>query len=158
MPDFETPTKEAVVAPVKEKRVKAPPVEEKPKEEYSKEELSGILDTIMFEGEYSETVTVKGKLKVIFRTRTAEETTEVSRIIDGKMYNLMTTIQEERALYNLAFSLTNYNGMDLSKVKPLPDRFKYVSKLPIFVVSALADALAKFDKKVDTACREFENF
>lgn len=156
MAEFESPlTKDKeVIASKKAKQLAA----ETPKEDFSKEELLNILDTIMFEGEYTETVTVKGKLKVIFKTRTAEETMEVSRLIDGKSYNLMSTVQEERAMYNLAFSLINYNGMDLSKVKALPDRFSYISKLSIFVVSALADALANFDKKVDKACREFENF
>ena len=79
-------------------------------------------------------------------------------MIDAKTYNLITTVQEERAMYNLAFSLLNYNGMDLSKQRPIPERFKYISKLPIFIVSSLADSLAKFDKKIDAACREIENF
>lgn len=155
MADFESPTSQSVI---KAAPVKAKEVVKQDKSEFTKEELLQILDTIVFEGEYSESITVKGKLKVVFRTRTAEETTAISRLLDAKSYNLATTYQEERALHNLAYSLVNYNGMDLIKMDATTERFKYVSKLPIFVVSSLADALAKFDKKVDTACREFENF
>lgn len=170
MPDFESATisKEAVQERqvIKESAKSAKPAKvqeqaatlEKEKPEYSKEELMVILDTIIFEGEYSEKISIRSKLNVTFRTRTAEETLEVSKNLDNKQYNLATTYQEERTMYNLAYSLTNYNGADLLKAKPVPERLNYISKLPIFVVSALADALARFDKKVDTACREIENF
>lgn len=163
MPDFqsatitkEIPKESAKIAkPVKAQQEAAL---DKQKPEFSKEELMVILDTIIFEGEYSEKINIRNKLNVTFRTRTAEETLEVSKNLDNKQYNLATTYQEERTMYNLAYSLTNYNGTDLLKAKPIPERLNYIAKLPIFIVSALADGLARFDKKVDTACREIENF
>lgn len=130
-------------------------VKEEQKPEFSQEELMQIFDDIIFSGEYSEEVTIKGKLKVTFKSRTAEETSAITKEIDSGTYNLVTSVQEKRALLNLNYSVSAYNGKDLSKVT-IEDRAKFIGKLPAVVVAALSEALVKFDRKIDMACREGE--
>lgn len=123
---------------------------------FDKDELLRIFDDIIFSGEYTEEVTIRGKLKVVFKARTAEDTTTISREIDGKNFTLITTLQEHRALLNLAHSLVGYAGKDLTNV-PVDERKKILNKLPAVMVAALSSELSKFDLKIDMACREGES-
>lgn len=124
--------------------------------EFDKDELLRIFDDIIFSGEYTEEVTIKGKLKLVFKARTAEDTTTISREVDGKNFTLITTLQEYRALLNLAHSLVGYAGKDLTSVS-IEDRKKIINKLPAVMVAALSSELSKFDLKIDMACREGES-
>jgi hypothetical protein len=124
--------------------------------EYKKEELTAVFDQLIFEGEFKEEVTIKGKLKVEFRSRTAEETMEISKFLDNAEYKLLTTMQEQRAFLNLNKSLVKYQGKDLSAV-PSDERAKFIRRLPTSILASLADSLAEFDRKVDIACREAED-
>lgn len=141
---------------IKNEDVKAVVEAAKPKlPEFDKDELLRVFDEIIFEGEYSEEVSIKGKLKVVFRARSVEDTTSITREIDGKNFALITTLQEQRALLNLAYSLVSYSGKDLGKME-IEERKKFINKLPAAVVAALSQELSKFDLKVDMACREGE--
>jgi len=123
--------------------------------EFDKDELLHIFDEIIFSGEYTEEINIRGKLKIVFRARSAEETTTISREIDGKNFTLITTLQEHRALLNLAYSLVGYAGKDLSKVS-IDDRKAILNRLPAAMVATLSNRLSTFDLKVDMACREGE--
>lgn len=130
------------------------PVEEtKEAPKYTPEELLQIFDTILFEGEYTEDILIKGKLKVTFRSRSAAETSEITKDIDAKQFNLISALQEYRAFLNLVYSLTHYNGKNFGSA-PLEERKGLVGKLPAVVVAALSTALYEFDVKTDAACRE----
>jgi hypothetical protein len=128
-------------------------VEAKPK--WTKEELYAVFDTLLFQGEYTETTTIKGKLPITLRSRSAEETLKISREIDNTPYNLVSTVQEHKAMLNLSYSLVNYSGKELSALGQ-EATYKFINKLPIFIVSVLIDTLANFDSKVEMACREGE--
>jgi hypothetical protein len=123
--------------------------------EYKKEELVTLFDELIFSGEYKEERTIKGKLKVTFRTRSADEAMEISKALDSTEYKLLTTMQEQRAFLNLINALISYQGKDLSTMAPT-DKAKYIKKLPVSIVGSLVDALTEFDRKVDLACREAE--
>jgi hypothetical protein len=123
--------------------------------EYTKEVLTAVFDQLIFEGEYKEEVTIKGKLKVEFRSRTADETMEISKFLDSAEYKLLTTMQEQRAFLNLNKSLVKYQGKDLSIIS-FDERAKFIRRLPTSILASLADSLAEFDRKVDMACREAE--
>ena len=125
---------------------------------YSKEELLSIFDDILFQGYYQEDVTLKDRLTISFRTRSAEDTAKISRIIDAEQYQLSSTYMEHRALLNLATSMVTFNGKDMQD-KTLEDRFIFVKKLPAHLVALLSKALVEFDTKVETACKDGdENF
>jgi hypothetical protein len=126
---------------------------EQPK--YSKEELLAIFDEMIFSGDYEENVTIKGKLKVIFKARSAEDTTKISKDIDAKNFTLISTLQEHRSLQNLAYSLVNYSGQDW-RTLAVEDRLKKINKLPSVIVGALSQALFDFDNKISAACQEGE--
>jgi hypothetical protein len=123
--------------------------------EYKKEELMAVFDQLIFEGEFKEESTIKGKLKVEFRSRTAEETMEISKFLDSAEYKLLTTMQEQRAFLNLNKSLVKYQGRDLTTISN-DEKGKFIRRLPTSILASLADSLAEFDRKVDLACREAE--
>lgn len=129
--------------------------EEKKEPEFSVEELATLFDELMFQGEYTEEMKIKGKLAITFRTRTADETLEISKKIDVIQANLVSTVNEQRAVLNLGYSLISYQGKDLSKAT-VEERLLFVKKLPTPIIAALTDSLAKFERKVDIACREAE--
>lgn len=127
----------------------------KPKSKYTQEELLSIFDEILFSGEYREDVLIKGKLKVTFRSRSVEETTDISRRLDGGNYKLVNTLQEQRALLNLGYSVVGYNNKDLTS-QDIEERLKFIRKLPASLIATLSEALVRFDMKTDEACREAE--
>jgi len=128
---------------------------EKPK--YDKDELLTILDELMFSGEYSEDVTINGRLKVAFKTRSAASTSEITRSMDSQKFNLLSTMMEQKALLCISHSLIAYNGIDLS-TKSHAERKQFVEKLPSVMVSAISNALVKFDLKTEAALEETEAF
>lgn len=130
---------------------------EEKKEKYTQEELLSIFDTIMFEGEYREDVVIKGKLKVTFKTRSGADTGAITKALDAKQFNLMSTMNEYRALLSIAYSITRYNDKDLGSA-PLEKRIEFIEKLPSVVVSALSNALVDFDIKTEAALAEQETF
>lgn len=125
------------------------------KSKYSKEELLRIFDEMIFSSEYIEDATIKGKLKVTFRSRSVEDTTAISKAVEAQDFKMLSTLSEYRALQNLAYSLVKYNGRDLSKTSP-EERLKFLNSLPAVIVSSLSDTLNKFDQKMVEACQEGE--
>lgn len=122
---------------------------------YDQNELLAIFDEILFSGEYTEEVLIKGKLKVVFKTRSVEDTTAITKDIDASVSNLLSTLQETRALANLLYSLVTYNGKNLADM-PIEERKKFIGKIPAVVVGAVSEALVKFDSKVAAAFTEGE--
>jgi len=125
------------------------------KPKYDPQELLAIFDEMIFSGEYQETVSIKGKLKVTFRTRSVNDITEMTRETDGKNFTLISSLAEHRALLNLAYSLVSYAGKDLSSMS-IEDRKKFIGSLSGVIGSALSEALVKFDEKVSAAFAEGE--
>lgn len=135
--------------------------EDKPEPEFSEEELLRVFDEILFEGSYAESVTIRNKLKVVFRSRSGKETADVARRIDKAELNLMSTVGQYISMFNLAYSLVSYNDRDLSGLPVFPEkqgssRFEFISSLPAPIIAALSQALVKFDRKVFLACQEAE--
>lgn len=122
---------------------------------YSPEELLRVFDEIIFSGEYRETFNIRGKVPVTFRTRTAEEISEIQRYIDSAGSQLISTVESIRSIMNLQFSLCNYRGKDLSLMKK-EERAAFIEKLPAPVVGMMLVILSKFDQKIAQACREGE--
>lgn len=129
------------------------PKADKPK--YDPEELLTIFDEIMFSGEYSEQVTIRGKLKVTFRTRTAEEVRNINRMVDGTPATFASTLEGVRSLLELRYALVMYQGKDLRSIKD-DERDRFLNSLPAPVVGTLLKALSNFDAKVYEACQEGE--
>lgn len=162
MSDFEMPTKEkkskvaqmteATEAPVVEDSAKTA---EEEKSKYDKEELLRIFDDMLFAGSYSEVVTIRGKLKVSFITRTAEQMDWITQKIDTTTAVLMATLVEKRNLLNLYYALTSYQGKDLSTLK-YEEKVSFINKLPAPVVGILMVALFNFDTKINAATKEGE--
>jgi transcriptional regulator of NAD metabolism len=125
------------------------------KPQFTEAELAKIFDEIIFSGEYSEQVTIKGKLHVTLKTRTAEESEEITRKLDSTGANLISTLNEKRALLNVYYALTGYQGKDMSTSKR-EDREKFINRLPSPIIGAIVNALSKFDRKVYAACKDGE--
>ena len=149
MSDFETKPNTSPSTP----DVAIPAVEEKP--EFDKKELLAIFDEILYQGEYTETITIKGKLKVTFRTRNAKEVNEINRKIDALTVNLMSTANDLRSIENLKYALVEFHGKKLGTLKP-EDRDVIIDRMPAPVIASLLTALTKFDRKIYAACNEGE--
>lgn len=124
---------------------------------YTKEDLLTIFDEIMFSGEYREDVSIKDKLKVTFVTRSAANTSEITRELDAKKFNLMSSMYEYKALLCICYSLVAYNGKDLSSMS-IENKKLFIEKLPSVVVAALSTALVDFDLKTEAALSEMDSF
>lgn len=127
----------------------------KDRPQYDPDELLKIFDDIIFQGEYSETVIIRNKLRVKFKTRSVEELETISRIIDGTTANLITTLNEKSSILNLQYALLQYQGTSLA-TESVEKRAKFIGSLPGPVVGALLKALNEFDSKVFAACRDSE--
>lgn len=133
-------------------------VDQPSKSKYSEEELLQIFDHILFSGNYTEEVTIKGRLSVTFITRTGEQVQEIQRTLDKSGIVMITTMEQERSLLNLEASLLNINGKDLSGLTAT-EKSKFIRSLPAPVLSLVSTALQEFDTKVMEACSEgSENF
>jgi len=130
-------------------------VEKKEEPKYSDAELAALFDEIIFNGEYSEDVVIRDRLRVRFRTRSAGEVDEIERVIDSTQATLIATLQQKRQILNLQYSLISYQGKDLRTLSA-EDRAKFLARVPGPVVGTLMHALAKFDEKVFLACKDAE--
>lgn len=157
--DFEMPVKDkSPVAQMTEATTEAPAAEapkEKVKPKYDPNELLRIFDEMIFAGGYTETMTIRGKLKVAFTTRTAEQMNSITQAIDGLSAVLVVTLEEKRNLLNLYHALVSYQGKDLSSLK-YDDKVSFISKLPAPVVGMMMVALYEFDNKINAATKEGE--
>jgi len=122
---------------------------------YSKEELLTVFDEIIFSGEYREDALIKGKLKVTFRSRSADDVNSITREMDNQIHNLVSAYNERVAFLNVVYSVISYAGKDLSGMG-IDDKKAYLGKLPAVIIAALSEALVKFDSKVAEACIEGE--
>lgn len=131
------------------------PDQEQDEPQYDQNELNQIFDEIIFSGEYAEDITIRGRLKVRLRTRTAEEIEAISRVVDSTTANLVATLAEKRSLLNLQYALASFQGKDLRALK-IEERAKFLGRIPGPVIGSLLTALSKFDQKVYAACKEGE--
>lgn len=125
--------------------------EKKKKEDYSEDDLLKVFDEIIFSGEYSEDVSIRGKLNVTFKTRTSKQVSLITGKLDSEQVNLRSTQDERRLLLNLEYALTQYQGKDLSSMKS-EDKTKFIEALPAPIIGAILVALSRFDDKVYKAC------
>lgn len=146
-------TQEEDTAPESDETQSAEAATKAPK--YSEEELAAIFDEIIFSGEYVEEVSIRGKLRVCFRTRTAEEIRQITQAVDGAQAVYANTVESLRSLLQLQYALTSYQGKDLTGIRP-QERTAFIGQIPGPVVALLLQALAKFDEKVFAACQEGE--
>jgi hypothetical protein len=118
---------------------------------YPDEELLRVFDEIIFSGEYLETFDIKGRIKVTFKTRTAEDINKIQKIIDSSNMNLISSVETLRSFLNLQYSLVEYHKHDLSTLK-YEEKSKFIENLAGPIVGMLLTMLAKFDHKVAKAC------
>lgn len=158
MSEFETKSKtktpKVEIQATETKAIEAA-VKEITKPKYDPTVLLAIFDDIIFQGEYAEDVTIKNKLRVTFRTRSAKEISAITREIDKTSNNLVTTQNEQRSLLNLYYGLVHYQGKKLGEM-PYAERVEFIDSLPGPIIGALMNAFTEFDAKVYAACQEGE--
>ena len=129
---------------------------EKPKPKYSQEELLAVFDEIIFSQEYTETYTIRNRLRVTFKTRTAEQVNAIQQEVDKSTANLITTMEQFRAMCNLRDAIVTYNDIEIGVMKS-QDRMNFVRALPAAIVSTLITLHNRFEEKVALACEEGES-
>jgi hypothetical protein len=125
------------------------------KPKYDEAELAKIFDEIIFSGVYTEDVVIKGRLRITLKSRTAQESEEISSKLDTSPANLISTLNERRALLNVYYALVRYQGKDLSMMK-MEEKEKFVNQIPAAIVNVIVKAIASFDTKVYAACEDGE--
>lgn len=120
-------------------------------EDFEESELITIFDSILFEGDYTEEVTIGGRLKVKFRTRSMSQVQAMVRELDGLKAELVSTIAEARSQINLKQALVEYQGVNVDALSD-EEKEAFFGRLPGPIVARLLDALRKFDIKVSFAC------
>lgn len=113
-------------------------------------ELESIYDSIMFEGSYSEEVSIGKRVRVTFRTRTGKEAREVIMRLDKLGLNMGLTVESIRGLYSLAQSVLSINGQDLSGDK-FEVKVEKLEELPTQLIARLLAEFSKFELKVAAA-------
>lgn len=117
------------------------------KEEFPKSELLSIFDSLITQNVYVESCKIGSRMNVVWRTRTAEESNAIAKLIDSAGFNMILTIQNHTNILNMAYSLVAFNGKDYRDA-PLAVKHKMLQGLPEVLIIALSESLAKFDYKV----------
>lgn len=173
LPQTATPPAPVVAAP------EAPPVPElepeapiDPKEKYlkrleelqvSKEQAAQIIDAMITQGAYEETVAITKKLSVRFRTRGQDAAERLNRVLNIENPQFTGSVYSTIAVQNMASSLVQYGPykFDPSTEEGFKVVMEYIrTKIPQPVYSVLVTKLSKFDEKLAAVMTEgcVENF
>lgn len=145
-----------------EERNRVPSYEEGLKEAgISLKEARVIIDSILFQQFYSETIQLSKQFEVVFRTRLYEDNIRAMKYLEVENPSYPQSINDLLARYNLAASLLQYGetsfefpSKDTTKEqeeKLFDIRLQFVKRLPIPVIMRLLAELNKFDYKVSAA-------
>ena len=117
--------------------------------------MADIFDTILFEGTYSETISVKKKLTFTLRSRTVEEVMAINDLVENKEFKTQGAALDEQLFRHLSYALVNYNGVSWEHLTA-EQRADKIKKFPAPIMQLLTSKLGEFDKKVSDACKEGE--
>lgn len=117
--------------------------------------MDSIFDAILFQGYYSETQTLKGKLTFTFKSRSVDDVMAINAALDEKELKTSTSLVDQQLLYHLAYAIEDYNGKSWKNI-PVDKRIAELKKLPAPLMHSLTAKLSAFDKKVREACDEGE--
>lgn len=130
--------------------------------EISEEEATEIIDSLLTNMVYEETSLIRGKIKFKLRTRTAGQMDRVQERIKKANPNNYAEINNLLNKYNLASSLSHYDGHDLEadSDEGFEQALSLVDRLPGPLFRYLVDKLARFDEKLYLVMQEgaLENF
>ena len=117
----------------------------------TEDEKLAIFDKLLFEGAYTEIVTIGKQTSVEFKTRTADEIVLIGQNLEALKPTSDYLGVVYMTLLQLSYGILKFNGRDLGELPPYPARFNFFKKFPSAVIDALQDGLAKFDRKVNSA-------
>lgn len=115
------------------------------KHEISLDKAQGIVDAILFKGEYQETYPVTSRHNVTFRSRAFSDQERALKALEQYNPQFPATMAAVVSKANLAASLVRFADRDFSKMS-IRDKFEYIEKLPEPLVRILAIKLGKFDQ------------
>lgn len=132
--------------------------------ELTREKALQILDAVLLEDFYEETLPVTEKATVTFRTRTRQDTVRFYQNLEVYQPRYESQREESRQRYNLAASLVAFRGTTFEHPASSAGlqaieaafqlRMDYVCALSEPVVDRLVLELHKFDKRVFAALNE----
>ena len=133
-------------------------VKEEKKPTYKKEDLLKIFDTILFEGEFRETVKLGKNYTIKFRTRTVGESNDITRKVDALDLKTFLAVQNFTNVITLAYAICEINNKNLMDLK-FEEKYKLIKQLPEGLIVVISSKLFDFDQKVMAAMKEGqENF
>jgi len=180
-PDGTSPAADKLDAAEKRLNEKAKETEEalKPKVDYeallkregiSMEDAAKIVDDVLFQGHYMETVQISKRISVDFRTRQAKDTARTMVYLEIAKPLYENHFSEVISKHSLAaalervgedkFSFPGHSATRDAIEDAFQKRLEYVNNLPDPVLRLLFVKLSKFDEKVRVVLQEgaIENF
>lgn len=136
----------------------------------TEEEAARIVDDMLTKGYYEETFKLSKTRSCKLRTREHRDTIRLQMAMEVQRPLFTDSSNELQARYNMAASLSAYNGEDYYFAEPgdaqekvdklFDERLKAVECLPAPVFSVVSMMLAKFDQKILAVMRPgvAENF
>ncbi len=123
-----------------------------------------IMDTILTEGFYEESIPFNAQKNIVLRTRTYTDTLRAQKFLELESPTYPIAINDLIARYNMAASLARFGDKDFRKqagdtTVEEPDaafnrRYDFIMSLPTVVVIKLMGLLHKFDMKMQAVFDE----
>jgi hypothetical protein len=123
----------------------------------SRAEAVAIIDAVVSDGIYLETVKINNRVVVEFGTRSYRDLQRVSRLLENESPTLPMSVNDLISRFNLAASLRSYNGKalpwndkekDQAVSKEFQERLDFIYGLPDIIVHRMMEALSEFDHKI----------
>ena len=125
-----------------------------------------ILDAVIFEGVYTETLYIGGKrLPVDLRTRVYQDMQRLMHALEEEATSFPVHTNDIVAHYNVAASLARYgethfafpdvgSASDDEVAKAFKIRLKFLTSLPVTVINRLINHVVVFDRMIETVFAE----
>ena len=116
-----------------------------------------VMDAVLFDGEYRETINLRENFQVVLRTRAYEDTLRLMRVMEAENPTFPVHVNDIIGRYNVCASLVQYGKTvftppekqtEEAKEADFEARLQYIFSLPEIAVSKLIDLVSRFDKKI----------
>jgi len=132
----------------------------------SVEDARIILDKVLFEGSYSESFKIGGRMPVTLRTRMYKDSQRILRYLESEAPTTPMHVSDLVARFNVAASIQKYGDtvftfpVESDSVKPMDvenafhERLDFLMNLPVQIVNILINLTGKFDQKIQAVFAE----
>lgn len=116
-----------------------------------------VMDAVLFDGEYRETINLRENFPVVLRTRAYGDTLRLMRVMEAENPTFPVHVNDIIGRYNVCASLAQYGETVLipqekqtavAMEKDFETRLQFIASLPEVAVSKLINLVSRFDNKI----------